>query len=575
MDAGGPRHRHPEHSHPDARGADHSRIEPRHPRAAREAAGPLDRGAPQARCGGERGDRAGPCRWASSRSGSAGVAATARCRGIRDHRRGHAPRGGRALVALGGVLAPQRLGRAARPSTGGSSPTASSPIRSRMPSRQRSRSPAPGRRKMSSRVELDLYAANDIEVDDTSSLVIRTGVRRVDRGCARGDLAASQRALRPRAGHSGACRLPLHARHLDGDHGCLAPRRARTHSARTPLLARPRRARPDGCGAGRAARVHRVRSPRVLEAVVAADPPSRIDPSRTRIERRGHETFRIVHGHRGVGRARRPGTAAPSSPRALRGCEAPQPTSGDAAPTATDGMPDGGAVELRTMSVACSRSSTGGCVRIAQALNQKLDGVRPLLARRLLERREREHLGVLVVVDPDDAEDARDRQPQAPGGDDRTDRDFVARSRRWPWDAGGHRRAGRRPRHSRRASSRARGRGRSGGRHPPSSSRIRAAAPRRRTLRARLRRRGTRCWCAAGRCRCSVARRAAWRSSMATTFVVPDSPTTLTRGRPIATSRSSSWSLGSSPTAMSPSNRLRARKSSKTRARPSVPGRAS
>ncbi len=68
----------------------------------------------------------------------------------------------------------------------------------------------------------------------------------------------------------------------------------------------------------------------------------------------------------------------------------------------------------------------GNLAGIRELLQQHARRLGALIARRLLERREGEHLRELVIVDPDDAQGARHRDAEATGCDDGTDGDFVA-----------------------------------------------------------------------------------------------------------------------------------------------------
>ena len=208
---------------------------------------------------------------------------------------------------------------AAAPGPGGgrrraaSSPTARSPIRSPTPSRPRSRSPAPGRPDDVAGIELDLRRANDIETDDTSSLVIDLASGACDRGRARGDLAASARALRPACGaragtrctstRSTCCRCTRTARR------CRAPTNSRgrgcsTTSSRTSGRARrsPCRSRRTGAFTARA-RGRGRRRPTGADRSVPV----------TRIERRRRETFRDRARASRTGSSASPGRRAPSA----------------------------------------------------------------------------------------------------------------------------------------------------------------------------------------------------------------------------------------------------------------------
>ena len=143
-------------------------------------------------------------------------------------------------------------------------------------------------------VELDLYAANDIEVDDTSSLVIGTA--------AGASIYAALAVTSPRRsepyvlvrgtrGHA-VFHYTLDTLTVTTDASPLA----RTYEfARTPLLddlvAHVRTGSPlavplEATGAFTS----------VLGAVVAAEQPQRIGPAHQRTERRGDEAFRVVEG---------------------------------------------------------------------------------------------------------------------------------------------------------------------------------------------------------------------------------------------------------------------------------------
>ena len=83
-------------------------------------------------------------------------------------------------------------------------------------------------------------------------------------------------------------------------------------------------------------------------------------------------------------------------------------------------------MELRTTSFAFIRTTLWGAIGIGDVSEQQLHRDAPLLAGQLLERREREHLRELVVVDADDAEIARNLNSEPACGDDRSDRHLVA-----------------------------------------------------------------------------------------------------------------------------------------------------
>ena len=82
---------------------------------------------------------------------------------------------------------------------------------------------------------------------------------------------------------------------------------------------------------------------------------------------------------------------------------------------------------MRTTSCACIRTTLVALARIVEVGDEQLDRHATLLARRLPQRGEREHVRELVVVDADDAEIARHLDSEPAGGDDRADRHLVAR----------------------------------------------------------------------------------------------------------------------------------------------------
>ncbi len=146
-------------------------------------------------------------------------------------------------------------------------------------------------------VELDLYAANDIEADDTSSLRIRTATGASI--CAALAVTSPRRSepyvlVRGTRGHA-VFHYTLDTLTVTTDASPLA----RTYAfRRTPLLddlvAHVRTGTPlavplEATGAFTT----------VLDAVVAAEPPHRIDPVHIISERRGDETFRVVDGIEG------------------------------------------------------------------------------------------------------------------------------------------------------------------------------------------------------------------------------------------------------------------------------------
>jgi len=143
-------------------------------------------------------------------------------------------------------------------------------------------------------VELDLYAANDIEVDDTSSLVVRTA--------AGASISAALAVTSPRRsepyvlvrgtrGHA-VFHYTLDTLAVTTDASPLA----RTYAfPRTPLLddlvAHVR------TGSALAVPLEATGAfTSVLSAAVAADRPKRIEPAHVRSQRRGDETFRVVDG---------------------------------------------------------------------------------------------------------------------------------------------------------------------------------------------------------------------------------------------------------------------------------------
>ena len=233
-------------------------------------------------------------------------------------------------------------------------------------------------------------------------------------------------------------------------------------------------------------------------------------------------------------------------------------------------------MELRTTSFAFIRTTAVGAIGLGDVVEQQLDRHPTLLARHLLQRGEREHLGELVVVDADDAEIARHLHAESAGRDDRADRDLVARGDDAP--SGRLARIAEHVDRRRIAAGQRHVRGDVAMRAPTSPASAIAAdirrvgADRPAPSAGRACRRGTRC--GGGRARRGARSPGAPRGRRRSRRPWSPSldPTTLTTGRPIATSRSTSSSSGSSPTAMSPSNRLAGEEVLEDPERPSVPG---
>lgn len=210
-------------------------------------------------------------------------------------------------------------------------------------------------------LRLDLYRANDIEVDDTSSLVI--GLRSGIAISGALSLTAPTRS-EPYVLMKGTSGYAIYHYTLDILHvfraGSPLPRS--TSFARTGLLTdlvdhivsgRPLAVPLGATGA----------FTRVLEAIMTSPEPTRIPAERFTVTRERGESFRIVHEiQEWCERAAWDGvTFAESGAPWAQG--AATPTLRRVPAVSADACGSRGPVELRTMSRAVSTTSTGGCGR--------------------------------------------------------------------------------------------------------------------------------------------------------------------------------------------------------------------
>ena len=305
-------------------------------------------------------------------------------------------------------------------------------------------------RTTSWRSDTDLRRANDIDTDDTSSLVIelRVGTR----------IAAGARGDRRRAGTSPTSWCAARAATL-----CTSTRstllhvhRGRCGAARAPTTSRGPSLLDDlaahirdGSDAAVPLGAHR-RLHRACSRRSSPGRPATRDRSRTRA-RRGIRRRDVPHRarRRGRRRARRLGRLARSATSACSDPARRQAPPRGPTPMIADASSSTAAVELRDDERRRLVEAVRRRVGVVELPHQQLHGRPSLLMRALLQRGEREHLGVGVVVDADHAQPLGNADAEPPRCDDRADRRPRRTRRRSPSGACGGRPAARPPRRSR------------------------------------------------------------------------------------------------------------------------------